>query len=46
MQCKVLRFYPATAAQIETEINRWLAQGWNIASTTCRNSEIFVFLTK
>ena len=50
MQCKVLKFGCGTdPMRIETEINRWLAQGWKIVSTTSADihgRDIFVFLTK
>ena len=50
MQCKVLKFwYNNEPLEMETEINRWLAQGWKIVSTTSADIHgkyIFVFLTK
>ena len=50
MQCKVLSFdfmYKIlSSVNMENEINRWLAQGWRIASTSASNTDIYVFLTK
>ena len=50
MQCKVLKFFrDDEPLKMETEINRWLAQGWKIESTTyveALPSRILIFLTK
>ena len=50
MQCKVLSFdfmYKIlSSVNMENEINRWLAQGWRIASTTGGAAKLYVFLTK
>ena len=46
MQCKVLTFSYCSERDMETEINRWLAQGWRIASTTGGAAKLYVFLTK
>ena len=50
MQCKVLKFSNnEEPLKMETEINRWLAQGWKIESTTFVKAfydHILIFLTK
>ena len=50
MQCKVLKFaHTEEPLKMETEINRWLAQGWKIESTTyveAYHRHILIFLTK
>ena len=47
MQCKVLRFdSTASPVVIESETNRWLAQGWRITSTSANKYYCFVYLTR
>ena len=55
MQCKVLEFNTFVGyggkndylSKMETELNRWLAEGWKIVSTTTRSDHgVLVFLTK
>ena len=47
MQCKVLQF-DSTSSPVsqEAEINRWLALGWRIASTSANKYYCYVYLTR